>query len=276
MDFGAITRIVSNSYGPDLSTFDPSFLVQSINRRLTATSIGDVADYGKYLADNSAEVQELISSLNVCYSTFFRNPIAMALLEQMVLPDLVERKVQSGEGTIRIWSAGCAAGQEPYSIAILLQEVLALTGKPVTFQIFATDVSESALAAAAVGQYASADVQNVPLKYINKYLVPQGDFFQIDQCLRQKVSFSQYDLLDLTRTCPPESIYGHFDIVLCSNVLFYYSAGIQQRILRKIAASMVSGGYLVVGKAERGLVDGARVFCPVEHCSTIFQRRGDV
>ncbi|MEI8190326.1 MAG: CheR family methyltransferase, partial [candidate division NC10 bacterium] len=190
----ALVDAMRQAHGRDLSQFDESFLIKSIEKRLAATACGTAAAYLERLADDRAEAEALCDSLRIGYSEFFRDPLTFALLERVVLPALVQEK--SGGPEIRIWSAGCAAGQEAYSVAILLEELATLRERPVPFRIFATDVSEADLAVARNGVYDHAAVQKVRLRHLRDYFSAKGEIYVVAPRLRDRVDFSTYDLLD--------------------------------------------------------------------------------
>jgi chemotaxis methyl-accepting protein methylase len=241
------------SHGLDLSPFDETFLAKALQGRLTATSAGTWALYLDRLAGDRAEAEALLQSLNIGYSEFFRNPLTFALLEQLVLPAIVAGKENAGPGEIRIWSAGCAAGQEAYSIAILLEDLAAARQRPLPFRIIATDISGTALAAARKGIYEDTAVQNVRLKHVRDCFVAQGNHYALAPRLRSRVDFSAYDLLNERSACPPASLYGDFDLILCCNLLFYYRDDVRRRVLDKICRALCPGGFFVTGEAEREL-----------------------
>ncbi len=267
-----IIRIMGQTHGRDISLYDDSFLVKSIDRRLADTGIRNIGNYSRALSENSTEAELFFRSLNIRYSEFFRNPLTFALLEQLILPGLAAKKEKSGRQEIRIWSAACAAGQEAYSIAILLDEMAAAGPSSVPFRIFATDISEKDLLTGRTGAFDSAAVQNVRMKYLRHYFTKNGETYTLVPALRNRVDFSAYDLLEETSSCPPISIFGDFDLVICSNLLFYYRPDVRHRILDKVYNSMSPGGYLVTGEAERDIVvrlEGLRAVAPF---AAVFQK----
>jgi len=247
--------MMSRVHGKDLSHYDESFLAKSAETRRVVTAIGTADTYCDYLSDNADEAEQFFRSLNITYSEFFRNPLTFAVLEQRVLPGLIEEKQESGTPELRVWSAGCAAGQESYSVAILLDELLTARKSPLSFRIFATDISENCLASARRGVYDVAAVQNVRLKHIHSCFEANNKSYSVARRLRDRIEFSFYDLLDERSTSPPGSIYGDFDLVFCSNLLFYYKPAIQQFIMNKLCNALSCGGYLVTGEAERAIVE---------------------
>ncbi len=264
-------RFISNELATDISVYDESFLKKAIEKRFERTSCATLPAYLDYLSKNRDESKVLLNSLNIRYSEFFRAPLAFAILEHVILPGLIADK-RSGASEIRIWSAGCAGGQEAYSVAMILNEIAGDKGAEIPFRIFATDISEESLESARQGVYDSRSVQNVTVKYLTKYFNQHVGLYEIDSKLRERIEFSQYDLLDNRSCCPPASIFGGFDLVICSNLLFYYRPDIQRLILNKIGRSMTLNGYLVSTESERAIVQKAEGFCAISAPVTFFQR----
>ncbi len=236
----------------DLAVFDEGFLSRTVERRMTVTGMACVPDYCAYLKASRTEAETLASSLLISYSLFFREPFVYALMEQFIIPGLLSRVPENGE--LRVWSSGCAGGQEAYSLAILLDEQIQASRKPLRYRIFATDISEEALETAKKGVYGADDVRNVMRRHLNGYFSPSGEKYAVSPRIRENILFSRYDLLDEAHASPPESIFGHFDIVSCSNLLLYYQPDARTRILRKLEKSFTQDGYLIVGETERTFV----------------------
>jgi len=242
-----IMRIMKVRYEKDLTIYDEAFLVKTLRRRMAAININQ-SDYVLYLQKNRDEAESLVASFQISYSQFFRNGLTFAVLEQLVLPQLLSHKPENGE--IRVWSAGCSTGQEAYSIAILLEELLISSSKPMRFRIFATDLSSEALDTARTGVYDEDSLSNVRMKYIKRYFSKMGAAYQVVPGLTEKIVFSQYDLLDAHSTNPPDSIYGDFDMIFCCNLLFYYQTPVRRSIVKKLKRSLAAGGFLITGEAE--------------------------
>jgi chemotaxis protein methyltransferase CheR len=271
-DLTEIVRVMGMAHGRDISLHDDAFLAKSIERRLTVTGIKTAAAYGGYLSESSMEAENFSRTLNITYSEFFRNPLTFALLEKVILPGLVAEAEKAGRAELRVWSAACAAGQEAYSIAILLDELAAVRGRATPYRSFATDRSHTEIVAAQAGVYDYASVQNVRLKHIRDYFTQEGESYRVIPALRGCIAFSVYDLLAELSASPPPSIYGDFDLVVCSNLLFYYRADVRQRILNKVWNSLSATGYLITGEAEKEIVirnEGFRAAIPL---SAVFQK----
>ena len=270
----ACIQVMGEAHGRDLSRFDETFLAKSLHQRLTVTSTETWPVYLDRLAHDGTEAEALLQSLHPGYSEFFRNPLTFALLEQHVLPGLVEAREATGSAELRVWSAGCAAGQEAWSVAILLEELAAARGRPIQFRILATDISDAELALAREGVYGYAAARNVRLRHLRDYLSAKGETYVVAPRLRDRVDFSTYDLLDERSVCPPASLYGDFDLVLCCNLLFYYRPDLRERILDKVCRALRPSGCFVTGEVERDLAAGRERFRAVLPPSAVFQKGG--
>ncbi|MCX6089475.1 MAG: hypothetical protein NTX88_03675 [Candidatus Atribacteria bacterium] len=228
--------------------------------------------YLEHLAQDREEAEALFRSLSIGYSEFFRDPLTFALLEQVVLPGLAEKKEKTGRGEIRVWSAGCAAGQEAWSVAILLEEMAAARGKPLPYRIFATDLSPAELTVARTGVYDAVGLQNVRWRHLHTYFTRKEERYTLVPRLRDRVDFSAYDLLDGYSVCPPVSVYGDFDLVLCCNLLFYYRPEIRSAILEKVQGCLAPGGYFVTGETEGGIVKESGGLRAVAPPPAVFQK----
>jgi len=163
----------------DISVYDEGFLLKSLEKRLAETGAGTLQAYCALLRVKPSEGELFFSSLGISYSEFFRNPLTFSVLEQLVLPALISELERTGRKELRVWSAGCAAGQEAYSLAILLTELAARRGQAFSFRIFATDISETGLAAARAGVYDGAALKNVRLEHLNKYFSRQDGSYAL-------------------------------------------------------------------------------------------------
>ena len=211
---------------------------------------------------NKEEAEALSISLNNTFSEFFRNSLTFAYLEQIVLPSLIEKKIKEKQKEIRIWSAACASGQEPYSIAIVIDELIRIHHPGLSCRIFATDLNQSELSIAKKGVYPVSSLGKVNMSRLNTYFIRMDQSekysqivnFAIISDIGRYIDFSVFDLTSEEGNCPQASIYGNFDLVFCSNVLFYYKPEYQQRILLKIGNCLNPDAWLITGEAERGIV----------------------
>jgi chemotaxis methyl-accepting protein methylase len=255
-------QLLQEQYALDISMYDRSFLEKSIQSRISLTMCGNFDDYLDFMARVPDESIQLVQQLKNSYSEFIRNPLTFSILEQLVIPGLFESQSKKLSGEIRIWSAGCAAGQEPYSLAMLLDHYKNSRFANINYRIFATDNSVKELDVARHGVFDFKSVKNIRLEFVAKYFSHKGDTYQLTKMLREQVDFSVYDLLDKDAGSPPASIYGDFDLIMCSNVLFYYEPEYQQIILQKIYRALKPGGFFITGEAEKQIVSSYQGFRP--------------
>ncbi len=254
----------------DLSRYSSSFLALSLERHV-ARQGGDVEGYLSRLESDPGEADDLLSSLDIHFSEFFRDPLAFALLERRVVPGLL---AQAPGREVRVWCTACSAGQEAYSLAMLFLEAAAEAARPPAFRIFATDVSEPQLELARRAEYEAAVLRQVRLGRVERWFTREGSRYRPVPEVRAQVDFSRHDLLDGATLCPQASIFGGFDLILCCNLLYYFSAEAQQRVLGRLRACLAPAGYLVTGEVEREQVLASGGLRPVAALPAVFQNGG--
>jgi len=267
-----ITDFLLQSIGVDISKYDETFLHKSIQKRMAETHSSSAEEYYTYLEQNSLEGKHFRESLNISYSEFFRNPLTYATLERIVLPSIALLKKTTNRKEIRIWSAACAAGQEPYSLAMLLEELKNGDGEKIKYRIFASDQNEAQVIEAQKGQYSAESLNNLSLRRVKQWFTQQGDLYTIKQELKANIDFSVFDLFSEKLSCPAASIFGDFDLVVCANLLFYYKPEYQQVILEKTGRCRAKNGYFISGETERDILMRHN-FQEVFPQSGIFNRR---
>ncbi|MHB1484481.1 MAG: CheR family methyltransferase [Saccharofermentanales bacterium] len=256
-------------YGKDVSVYDEAFLLKSIERRCIETKAVNSADYARNLVNDRFEAEKLYNSLHINFSRFFRDPVTFSILEQRVFPGMIANKRDGSE--IRIWSAGCANGQEAYSIAMLLSDFADVNGKDIRFRIFATDISRDSLSMGEIGIYDERMVDEVKTKHLRKYFTRKDNNYAVIPELKKHIRFSLHDLLDQSTASLPDSIYGDFDMVICSNVLIYYKDEIQQHIIKKLQNAISQAGFLVTDETEKSMVQDTTKLQMVTTAAPIFQ-----
>jgi len=244
-------------------------LQRSITNRLISTNSKTPIEYFNYLISHSTELDELLYSLTVNVSGFFRNPIVWEILSDDILPKLFEKVNKS----LRIWSAGCASGEEPYSIAIILQELLIKFKRKIDIHVFATDINDKVLARARKAKYEQQAIGEVKFDFFQKYFTERSNQFHLSSEIKKMVKFSTFDLMDKNRYIPPDSIFGNFDIVFCRNVLIYFNKETQLKIFDNLYRSLKKGGYLILGEAEIAPLKYSNKLKDINSNYKIFQRR---
>ncbi len=253
-DSKILSILIDQDFKVDLSNFDETFLSTLVRNRLSLLGLKSIYDYILLVNSNQHERDNFIKSLNITYTEFFRNSLTFSYLKQFIMPLIIERKKVLRENEVRVWSAACSSGQEPYSVSMLFEDINQDFKKDVSCRIFATDINELELIKARKGTYSLPALSNVSLKQFDKYFVKDRDSAIISEIIRNSVDFSFFDLLSEYNSCPPASIYGNFDIVFCSNLLFYYKSDYRRLILDKVQQGLNIDGYLVTGESEREIL----------------------
>jgi chemotaxis protein methyltransferase CheR len=211
-----------------------------------------------------------MNELTINVTQFFRDADVYQKLRANVLPDLVKAKAKMGSRTLRVWSAGCASGEEPYSVAILLDQVLGAEMSHWNVRVLGSDFDEKSLAAARVGTYDNIDIlEGVEAeKYFE--VSPGQDYtkYSVRDEIKRRVRFEKINLLAETEA-------RHFDIVLCRNVLIYFGRNVQSKIIETLSSSILREGYLVLGKSETLGQEAAQLFRPTFPRERIYQLIGD-
>lgn len=272
IDFTEIIQLLAHNFKLDITQFEDTFIMQILDKRIKVLNLQNLNEYYTFLKLNDDEIKVLAQRLNIHHTDFFRTGLIFAHLEQWILPRLLDSKTEKNE--LRIWSAGCSSGQEPYSVAMIIENINATRPVKKRYRIIATDISESILMKATHGEFYEKDVQNIKLKDLNEYFIKSGNRYKVNDRLKQNISFSQYDLLDKKSASPYQSIYGGFDLILCSNVLFYYKEKIQKNIIQKLVNALDINGYLISGDVEKQTVAHYSGMQSVVAPSPIFKKRG--
>ncbi len=268
--------------GLDFSGYHSNLIEGRILNRLNLLRLNTIELYLSYLQENSAELDILCDSLTVNVSEFFRNPITYDYLSDVLLPSIISRKSAQGQNSIRIWSAGCATGEEPYSVAIILDTIQKKINTKLNISIIATDIDNKSLIKAKEGVYSASCLRNIRYKYVDDYFIKDNNQFYVKEEIKKMVSFSFYDLLDQHTYSPPDSMFGEFDIILCRNVLIYFQENFQNVIYEKLAKSLIVNGYLVLGETESmpekfsGTFNELPYFLNIYHKVTQYRRPANV
>jgi len=236
----AVYQMLETEFGIDFNHYKPSTVTRRIERRLALAQSQHVDEYLARLRSEREELDALYRDLLIGVTRFFRDPDAFALLEQRILPDLLTREPR--DTPVRLWVAGCATGEEAYSLAILLQDLMETYGhRPV--KIFATDVHRGSLEQAAAAIYSGEAVANVSPERLARYFTQHGDAFQVVPELRQMIVFAQHNVIS-------DAPFTRVDLISCRNLLIYLQPAAQQRILSFFHFALSQHGVLFLGPSE--------------------------
>jgi chemotaxis methyl-accepting protein methylase len=269
----AVLQFIRTTRGFDATGYCPSVLAARIRGRLLAAGVASADEYVRRLVETPAEADLLVEALTIKVSHFFRDPLAFEYLRERVLPVLLARTtVVPGEPGLRVWSAGCAHGEEPYSLAILLHELLQQNGSGLEPVLFATDVDAPALAQAQAAFYPAASLANVRHGLMAAAFLPAGAGFRVRPEVAARVRFSVHDMLDPRSAAPAESVFGSFDLILCRNLLIYFQPDYQAIICEKLFRALAPGGFLMLGSTENLPAPWSARFRRVTDCCSLFQK----
>ncbi len=258
--------------GLDLRGYRREILFRRIGARLEKLGI-PAQDYPDYIDSTPGETDRLIDALQVNVSLFFRDPLCFEIIGQQMLPRIIGEKKTGSSREIRVWSAGCAGGEEAWSLAILIAEALRYETDQWFPAVFATDISHNALRTAAIGLYRRESFEHTRVGILDRYFTRENDLYEIRADIRKMVRFSRDDLTSDQRFAPAESIFGTFDLILCRNVLIYFSADLRSKVLRKLCMALARGAYLVLGSAESPVRDTEYGMSAVDRNSRIYRKK---
>lgn len=225
------------------------YLLESrLNRRLTALGIGTYDSYFKALMNGqgSAELTHLINSVTINETFYFRNEPQFAAFEGLIIPELIDKRKADGTNKMKIWSAACSAGDEPYTIAMIIKEKIVPFFPQIKFEIVGTDINTQALDSARRGIYKEYSVRNIPQNYLAKYFHKDEDKYVLSEEIRKMVEFKELNLFDRSAM----RLMRGVDVAFAANVLIYFDFNSKQTVVSSIYDSMNKGGYFFVGYSE--------------------------
>ncbi len=249
----------------DFAPYKSNTQMRRIARRMAVHRLDTMAAYAAFLRDNAQELDLLLKEMLIGVTSFFRDPEVWQELAGAVLPALMARRAADG-GPLRAWVIGCSTGEEAYSMAMAFveaSEALA-PAAPCELQIFATDLNADAIAAARSGRFAAAIARDLTPQRLARFFSEQPDGYQIDKRIRDMVLFAQHDvILD-----PP---FTRLDLLSCRNLLIYFSAALQRRLVPLFHYSLRAGGALMLGSSET-VGRAQSLFAPVHPKSRLYWR----
>jgi len=240
--FRGLIDYVSRESGVDLRQYRESYLRRRIELRMKLLGLKDFGEYLRFLKSRGKEeVTNLINTIAINVTEFMRDKTPFEFLMNEVLPEIAAKKAKVSSKVIRVWSAGCSFGEEPYSIAISILETL---GDGWMISIYATDIDDDCLTAAREGFYRASQLKNLDGSLITKYFDVVSGGYRVKSVLKKCVKFKKHDLT----TEKPVSKF--LDIIFCRNVMIYFNEQQKVKVVNDFYESLVDGGYLVIGKSE--------------------------
>lgn len=229
------------SSGIDFAGYRTTMVLRRMRRRMALHDQTDLNFYAAYVENDAREAQHLVNDLLIGVTSFFRDPEVFTALRTKVLTNLITRK--SASDTLRIWIAGCSSGEEVYSLAMeVLDQCTALNKHPV-IQIFATDINEAAVAKARAGLYAWNVIADIPTAQLERYFSPQDGSYRVDKAVRDLCVFTRHNL-------SVDTPFSRIDLISCRNVMIYFGAAMQERVMATFHHALANNGTLMLGSSE--------------------------
>jgi two-component system CheB/CheR fusion protein len=248
--------------GFDFTGYKRSSLTRRVDRRMAQVGIDDYAEYLDYLEVHTEEFTALFNTILINVTSFFRDAEAWEYLRSEILPSVLAAKAP--DGVIRVWSAGCASGEEAYTLAMILAEALGVEEFRQRVKVYATDVDEDGLTQARHATYDERQVRTVPAPLLERYFDQAGGRFAFHKDLRRSVIFGRNDLVQ-------DAPISKIDLLACRNALMYFNAETQSRILSRLHFALAPSGVLFLGKAEM-LLSHTKLFHPIDLKRRVFRK----
>jgi chemotaxis protein methyltransferase CheR len=246
-EFHLLRDCVYSHCGIFFDTDSKYLLERRLARRLIALNLTSFRDYYHYLKYNRKKDQELMDIMDILTTNetyFFREAFQLRAFTDEVIPELLHEKSSSGNRTLRIWSAGCSTGEEPYTIAMLLHGIAELRGWKI--EIVGTDISQRVLQHARRAVYGKSAFRTTDEKYVRRFFVEQDDGLKVCDDIRNLVTISHLNLFDTNRMV----MLGKMDLVFCRNVIIYFDLAAKKRVVESFFNTLYEGGYLLLGHSE--------------------------
>jgi two-component system CheB/CheR fusion protein len=258
----ALLTFVKETRGFDFTGYKRSTIERRVAKRMTAVGCERYDDYLDYLELHGEEFAELFNTLLINTTGFFRDPPTWEYLATDITPQLLE--VRADDSPIRVWCAGCASGEEPYTMAMVLARVMGDAAFRERVKIYATDVDEEALDLARHGAYLPRQIEDVPPDALERFFERTDQRYVFRKDLRRCVIFGRNDLVQ-------DAPISRIDLLVCRNTLMYFTAETQSQILRRFHFALDDDGYVLLGKSEM-LITHTDLFAPVELKRRVFRK----
>ncbi len=248
-DFLAVREFIYARTGIFFNESKQYFLENRLNRRIQDLNLGSHRDYLGHLQGHAGkeELKQLFNEITTNETSFWRNPPQIEAFQKIVLPEAVSLAKARGANRLRIWSAACSSGEEPYTLAMICVEARDALLRGMQVEIIATDISEKVLAMAREGSYGNYTLRNLTPVQIKQHFNQQGpDNFLVKPELQQLISFRNFNLVDYANY----KTLGIFDIIFCRNVLIYFDEAVKSKVIKGFHEVLQPRSFLLVGHSE--------------------------
>ncbi|WP_040211166.1 CheR family methyltransferase [Clostridium polynesiense] len=234
MDIFDFEKWIFNNFNIDLSAYKSNQLHRRINSLMSRVGAKNLQEYTYMLAEDKEQKQKFLDFITINVTEFFRNPELFDELRKKIKEELLVKN-----NSLKVWSAACSTGAEPYSLAMILDE-LAPLGR---HKIIATDIDSTILSRAKLGEYQESEVKNIKDEYLNKYFKKQNNNYIVDYKLKSMINFIKHDLI-------LDDYNKGLDLIVCRNVVIYFNTDVKNKIYKRFYDSLKPGGLLFVGATE--------------------------
>jgi chemotaxis protein methyltransferase CheR len=234
-DYENFTQKIFQKTGINLALYKEAQMKRRLTSLYQKKGYASFTDFFQALNKDSQLMNEFLDRMTINVSEFYRNAKRWEVLEKTILPELLKKN-----GNLKIWSAACSTGEEPYTLAMVLSKHVPLAN----LKVLATDIDDNVLAKARLGVYSERSLNEVPKDILNKFFTKDGSYFKVTEEIKRTVTFKKQNLLS-------EPFAGPFDLIVCRNVLIYFTEEAKDELYHKFSAALKPGGILFVGSTEQ-------------------------
>ncbi|NOZ63456.1 MAG: protein-glutamate O-methyltransferase CheR [Caldiserica bacterium] len=254
--------------GQDFRQYKDTTIKHRLETRLRLTNSKTYQEYINYLDKHQEEYNSIVSTLVINVTQFFRDKNDWQIIKEKVLPQIIAKSKEKKRGapSINIWSIACASGEEPYSLAITLREILGKEIKKINIRIYGTDIDEASLAKAREGVYDKSKLEGVEPELIEKYFRKNSSGkYQVNAEIKEMVKFLRHSIVNGDN-------FAGFDFIICRNLLIYFTRQLQEKVYLKLYNALIPGGLLWLGRAETPVGKAAKLFHCLYYKERVYQR----
>lgn len=263
-EFSELKGIVKRKIGFNCEQYKQAHLKRRLAVRLRATQSKSYKEYAGIFLKNPDEQTQLKETLTVNVTELFRNPETYDAFRIKALPELIKSRGENRN--LKVWSAGCSNGEEPYSIAIMLVEYLGISAKRYNISIMGTDIDEDSLSKAGLGIFHSKTLEKISKERLERFFIKKDNNYQVTDEIHRMVTFKYHDMISGPKL-------SGFDIIFCRNVTIYFEQKLQEKLYFDFYNALKDGGYFVMGKTETLIGQSSKLFKHIDLKERIYQKK---
>ena len=263
-DFNKLKARIVKETKLDCQYYRDSYIQRRVSSRMRHINVDNYAQYMDYMTNHPDESKKLLDALTINVTNFFRDPDVFTEIERKILPDILTR-AQEENRAVRIWSAGCSRGAEPYTLAMIVCDAMQKRGHEQEVIIYASDIDDESLKTAMKGEYSTEMIQGVSSGRLKKYFDRIDDSYQAKDGIKRLIQFKKRDLIKGVG-------FNSLDLILCRNVVIYFSVELKERLYKQFYKNLSEGGYLVLGKSEFLTGGPGELFTDVNNSARIYKK----